>query len=552
VTSRRARAIASFLVPSLTVAILLYQVLANLQIGFTRSETLVVIGLLLGVAVAAGVVAALAAGWVRIAIFALSTLLLLDVALQLPEVFGRLHPAQVLGLPAAVVAVYLAFWYLRERIHAILFVFLVVTLGATIVTQPRLHLPAAEANADGADRLVESWSAQGPFNEDLPVVFHIVLDEMMSPGGMTEDLPGGVETRRALYDLGDRHGLRTYDAVYSRDFFTARALPNLMAADYQDSRRLDAIEADLDAAENAYFDDMAARGYRTIVFQTSHLDFCLNPNVAACETFNSYNPGGEGYDGLDLRSRTLNLWNTLLRAYEPSYASTYGGMLLRRHYDLGSRAVGVIGHQDRFDVQRFPDWFDRFTGFARRAPRGTHIFAHLMVPHAPYLLTPGCAVSGTFYTSYYMGTHYPTDADRERARLLAYSDYLQQVRCIARQVDGLLRTLAQIESFRDATIVIHGDHGSRISTGHFIEDHAPRDFVDNYATYYAIKGPDVEPGIDCELVSLPEIFRRHMTPISGPPPPGRAPLPVIVSSRDREGTTVEAPMPEFGCAAEGA
>jgi hypothetical protein len=478
-----------------------------------------------------------------------SLLLVGLAALPLALVYAGVLP-HVFGVLTAAAVVYLVFWYLRERIHAILLVFLVVSLGATIVTQPRPHLFVAGARADGAEALVDTWSTQGPFDEELPIILHIVLDEMMSPGGMTEDLPGGAETQRALYDLGDRHGLRTYDAVYSRDFFTGLSLPHLMATDYRDRRRADAEPAA--RVDNTYFDDMAARGYRTVVFQTSHLDFCLNPNVVACETFNSYDPGGEGYDGLDLRSRTLNLWNTLLRAYEPSYASTYGGMLLRRYYSLGAREVGVVGHQDRFDVQRFPDWFDRFAGFVERAPRGTHVFAHLMVPHAPYLLTDSCTVSGTLDVGYYLGRHHPVEANRERARLSAYSDYLQQVRCVARRLDGLLRTLAQLEPFRDATIVIHGDHGSRISIGNLIEDHAPRDFIDNYATYYAVKAPDVEPGVDCELISLPEIFRRHMTPISGPPPPGRSPLPVIVSSREREGTTVEAVMPEFGCAAEGA
>jgi hypothetical protein len=92
VTPQTTRAIASLLIPPLAAAVLLYQVLANLQVGVTRAETLVVIGVVMGVAAAAGTLAAFAGGWTRIAIFALSALLLLDVALQLPELFGRLHP----------------------------------------------------------------------------------------------------------------------------------------------------------------------------------------------------------------------------------------------------------------------------------------------------------------------------------------------------------------------------------------------------------------------------------------------------------------------------
>jgi hypothetical protein len=92
VTSETARAIASFVIPPLTAVILLYQVLANLQIGFMRSETLIVMGVAVIAAVAAGALAAVGPQWVRIAIFALTTVLLLDMAVHLPDVFGGLHP----------------------------------------------------------------------------------------------------------------------------------------------------------------------------------------------------------------------------------------------------------------------------------------------------------------------------------------------------------------------------------------------------------------------------------------------------------------------------
>jgi hypothetical protein len=97
--------------------------------------------------------------------------------------------------------------------------------------------------------------------------------------------------------------------------------------------------------------------------------------------------------------------------------------------------------------------------------------------------------------------------------------------------------------------VIHGDHGSRISSGNILEDYTPQDFLDNYGAFFAVRAPGVEPGVNCEFVSLGEIFRRHIKDPS-PEDTSGAPLPVMVISRDQGEKKVEAPMPAFGCASD--
>lgn len=90
--SNRAKKIASFAIPPLTAIILLYQVLANLQIALTRIETLLVAGLCLGLAIAAGGIAAFRGDKARIGVFTVSILLLLDVSIHLPAIFENLQP----------------------------------------------------------------------------------------------------------------------------------------------------------------------------------------------------------------------------------------------------------------------------------------------------------------------------------------------------------------------------------------------------------------------------------------------------------------------------
>jgi Sulfatase len=458
---------------------------------------------------------------------------------------GALPP--VAGMLAVALILTTGFWLLRVHLPSILLVFVTVLLVSVVVTRPSPKIRADRIEAQEGDQVSRKWSASGRFNQKLPIVVHLVFDEMMSVGAMTDDLPGGSAMRASLQAFGEKHSLRMFDSVYSRFFFSGVSLPNMMNTEYRGQLSLgDVLKTKSNLTANAYFDDMAARGYRTVVFQTALMNFCANQNVDLCETFDSFDPGAKGLAGLDARNQRASLWQTFITAYQPSYASTIGQAALNRIYGLRSQEVGVLGSADRYDAQRFPAWFDRFTRFAATVPRGTHLFAHFMVPHSPYLLSESCVVSGKFEGGYYL-SNYPLSQRLEKRRRF-YEGYFSQLRCVQRKLDDFMTTLEHTENFHDAVIIVHGDHGSRISSGNILEDYTQRDFVDNYATFFAVRSPAAAAGTDCEFLSLPEAFRRHAAAGVNKTPRTGAPLPVVVVSRAAGGSRVEAPMPLFGCA----
>lgn len=463
-------------------------------------------------------------------------------------VTGALPPP--VGFVAIALVVATVFWQVRAHLPSILLVFVMILLVSVVVTQRPPKLRADRIAADEAGKLSKAWMASGPFDQSLPIVLHLVFDEMMSVGAITDDLPGGSKTRQSLQAFAEKHSFRMFDSVYSRYFFSGESLTNMMNSEYRGHTLLADILAQQQSsyAPNLYFDDLAARGYRTAVFQSAVMNFCGNNNVDMCEAFDSFDPGGKGEVGLDPRNQRARLWQTFVRSYYPSYMSAIGQRLLGLIYGLRTEEVGVLGIEYRYDVQRFPDWFDRFTKFAATVPRGTHLFAYFMVPHSPYLLTESCVVSGQFEGGYYLWK-YPVSERAEKRRQF-YEGYLGQLRCVQRKLDGLMNAISQSENYRDAVIIIHGDHGSRISIGNILEDYTERDFVDNYATFYAVRSPAVQPGVDCEFISLAEIFRRHVLRRVETAPRIGPPLPVIVASRAASNAMVEAPMPLFGCAAQ--
>lgn len=461
---------------------------------------------------------------------------------------GALPP--VAGMLAVALVVMTGFWLIRAHLPSILLVFVTVLLVSVVATQRLPKWRPDRIEVHQGDRLARKWAASGPFNQNLPIVVHLVFDEMMSVGAMTDDLPGGSEMRQSLQAFGEKHSLRMFDSVYSRFFFSGESLPSMINTEYQGRSSLgDVLKTKSSLTANAYFDDMAGRGYRTMVFQTALMNFCANKSVDQCETFDSFDPGEKGLAGLDSRNQRASLWQTFVTAYQPSYASTIGQTALGRLYGLRSHEVGVLGGADRYDAQRFPAWFDRFTRVAAAVPRGTHLFAHFMVPHSPYLLSESCVVSGKFEGGYYLAK-YPLSKQAEKRRQF-YEGYFSQLRCVQQKLDDFMTTLEQSENFHDAVIIIHGDHGSRISSGNILEDYTQRDFVDNYATFFAVRSPAAAAGEDCEFASLPEVFRRYVaTGVSQTPRTG-TPLPVIVTSRVEGDAKVEAPMPLFGCAGGG-
>lgn len=470
---------------------------------------------------------------------AITTVVLISIGVM-PPISGFIAVAMVL---------FTLFWKIRAHLPSILFVFVSVLLLSVVITQrlPKFRSDRIEAG-EGA-RLSERWQGSGAFKRDLPIVLHLVFDEMMSVGAMTEDIPGAEKTRQALLDFGEKHAFRTFGSVYSRYYYTSEALPEMMNREYQGKTGLDTFQPirfndrkrSYAVVSNAYFDDLARRGYRTAVFQTTYIDFCANKNVDLCETFDSFDPG----DALDSPTQRVNLWKTVLRAYQPSYSSEVAERVLGRVYGIEQGDVGVIGDAERYDVRRFPQWFDRFMRFAATVPRGTHVFAHFLVPHSPYLLRENCVLGGKIEPVYELSRFPP--AEQAARRRAFYERYYAQVRCVQSKLDDLMTAIGENDNFRDAVVIIHGDHGSRISIGDVLEDFTSTDYVDNYGVYFAVRAPNVEPGIDCEFTSLPEIFRRNAAQGVSASPRRGPPLPVIVLSRDAGNAKVESPMPRFGC-----
>jgi hypothetical protein len=558
---KRTRAMAAA-VPIVAAVSILYAIVAGLRLSIWHQPTLVAIGVLLGGAVVLGLAAAFGAPRTRALIFGAVILLALDAALDLGALAGALVPwaspprtaahlvllriASVTVLGSLLAAASWLFWRMGPQAQPLALIMLSASLVPTVATSPGLKLLPSRSALPSPETWIQQWQSTPPPASSLPVVLHVILDELISPGAIALDLPRADEVRNLMYGFAQRHAFRLYDSIYARHFWTSGSLALVMNADVDGTVTEPRTVLDYGLTRNGHFREMDTRGYRIAVFQSAVLDWCNAHPVGLCATYPSYDPSVLGADAVAGRDRPEHVLDLILRSLEPAYSARIGRRWLSRWFGTDRQDLTSLGVADRFDVEGFDPWFASFVQFALSAPRGTYLLGHFLAPHSPYRLTESCHLAGQVDGGYFLNQREMDEARRGRRRTQYYEAYLRQVQCVIGRLDAMMDQIAASPALRDAKVVIHGDHGSRISAGYDVGELSERDFVDNFGTFFAVREPAIEPGIDCHFSSLPEVFQA----VAHDQLPDDEPDPIVINDAGEPGGLSEAHMPLFGCAAD--
>lgn len=456
---------------------------------------------------------------------AIVLLLMIDASVgghALLESFTTDRPAKAGVLLLTFLVGSTVFWVIREKLAIIAFVGAAAAFSLSLIVR--------------SDVLVTRAAAQEP---NAPIIY-VVLDEMIGPEGIDRSVPGGEETYEAVRGLFERHQFKLYGKAFSRHFLSVRAIPATLNFDFNEdyAGRLSkyASRSATELGQVALFDRMAADGFRVKVRQSAHINFCAASDVE-CVSFPSFNP----------QSAYANIGSAAYRAtmlvMQEAFAESY---LL---YNVTRILVPVFGDPSDvvptfFDIHGFPLWFDEFAEDVTNAKPGQMFFTHFLLPHNPAVLNASCEAQRRWVSPYYLVEQRNlTGTQFDAMRSQFYSWYYGQVGCLLSKLDGFLTKIEEMPSLQQATIVFHGDHGSRISSGHFIENLSKRDMIDNYSALYAIKGPGIEPGYDSRKVSIQRLTAEYFSGKTleelGPDNPN-----VVIDSKE-QGKVVLREMPDF-------
>jgi hypothetical protein len=158
--------------------------------------------------------------------------------------------------------------------------------------------------------------------------------------------------------------------------------------------------------------------------------------------------------------------------------------------------------------------FDAVSAEVSKASRGTAVFAHILMPHYPYVYDASCAQRPA---REWMERSDPEHADIQHgivnvpeSRAARYGAYLQQVACTERKIGELIDAIpAGLR--QDAVVIVQGDHGSRITlvdpTTMAPVAPATSDYADSFSTMFAVRSSRIEAGYDLRAAPLPCLLR---------------------------------------------
>jgi hypothetical protein len=397
-------------------------------------------------------------------------------------------------------------WVLRQHADRIVSV-VMATLLALSILSPRFEAATSEERPD---------SGAPHARAGLPLILHLLLDEYIGPEGLPAELtPAGFKDARQSFFV-DR-GFRLFGKAYSEYPTTIWSVPqllNLTPGRYVSGLTVNSRSGGYRLARNAYFERLARLGYSVKVHELDYLDLCPGGLPASCRTY---------------PVRSLHALHSLDVPTSVKLEIVGGTFLGQSHaynrLKLRYRDIR-LGMADRIAL---PAWnwersfpspaatmpiFDALAADLSKAQPGTFLFAHILLPHHPYIYDSTCRQRPE------PEWLIRSDADRvnvaggitnvPEGRAARYAAYFQQVVCTERKIQRLLDAIPP--ALRDeAIVVVHGDHGSRITlvdpTTVTNAIQSLSDYADAFSTMFAVRSRGIESGYDTRMTPITCLLR---------------------------------------------
>lgn len=440
------------------------------DIPFLSSESLYSFLILIGIGLLAGLIMALGGNLSQVLI---SSLIVVVIAFsEIPSIF--LYPEGIRHryvFLTSILFVGTIIYFLREyRVRFFLVLFGVMWLVGAVS-------PSSIKKTEIG--LEESHQP----DVSLPPYIHIILDEHIGIEGIPPSFDKNNSFSLKLKEKYINQGFLTFGRAYSRFWKTEASFLNFF--NFDSSYDVDKYKQDDSAKEafapNALFDILNERGYVINIF---------SGGIPLCNKNTSYRLG----KCIDALNGGLELYHDeMFIVYE--YARK---MRLLSMYEFIGKKFGM----PKVSFSMYPQTLkvvastNKFIDFLGEGKRGNAYFIHLLLPHSAYLLDETCSYNydGNFF--------------KEEKVDIIYERYKKQIQCTHTLIDKILDKLDSNDQAQDSTVVIHGDHGSRIpwkrdGTVSF----STEEYIQWYSTFFSIRYPDVVPGYDRRPFSLDELLQ---------------------------------------------
>jgi len=349
------------------------------------------------------------------------------------------------------------------------------------------------------------WPLEPRSNQ--PVLLHLILDEHIGLAGLPKDNPATAQERQTLTRHYVDRGFRVYGGAYSQHMRTTNAIPQIVNFGEWRSIRADNRGGGLEVSKNAYFDLLRKRGYQLRVYETGWVDLCAHDPSISCFRYPESGLRAVAKSGLSTRDKTGAIWlNFLGRAGIANQVS----VLYSRFIAPKARAAGLplrsinLGQMQLTSTLEALSASQQLLKELEQARPGQAYVAHLLLPHYPYVTRRDCSLKPLAEWRY---RRFGADIRRREAA------YFDQVGCAASLVARAEEALRRSPAAANYVIIVHGDHGSRITK------HDPAagarastsDMVAAYSTHFAVRAPGVEPGYVPGAARVDDLLAQFVT-----------------------------------------
>lgn len=357
-----------------------------------------------------------------------------------------------------------------------------------------------------------------------PPVIHLMLDSYVGLDGMSADADF-VGLRKETEALYRKARFRVYESAYSRHANTANSVPYFLSFGTSAPVLLSQQSARATPERFDYFDRLAGEGYAINVRGANFIDLCTGQAVTDCRQY--------PYAGLEALTRfpmtTTDRAKTLaisLAGMSSLAAGIYNQTALVASR-LGVRDLMVMRNLVKTSTPKAALTLIDLQRELSHPQYGQVYFAHLLLPHEPYVFDADCRVKP--HAEWHTESQGASRAERN-------ADYQAQVRCMHSLLGRLFDTLDRSASGRAAVVIVQGDHGSRIVTArptHEEPDVSLHDYAMTYSAMFAIRAPGIAPGIAEGRASLDELLKDFAAGgFASAPPADVRPAEVVLASKD--------------------
>lgn len=428
------------------------------------------------------------------------------VDIQFPEVIqSKILFWSIANLCAALTVFFIIGLFLQKHLMQISATVFAVMIATTIIFPPETTPPELGA-----------ITSNGTRNKNLPLIVHIVLDGHIGLEGIPPEIEGGKQLKKELKSFYLDNGFYVFGKAFSRHFGTVQSIGHMLNPSIEIGRGIASSRgkwSEWDLVRSEMFSKLEGLGYFFKIYQFGYLNYCtaIKMNLVRCRTSRPNH------------ARTLQTlpiaWTGKLRVLTSLYFSqSLIWRAVRETYRILSKLssnVGIplpawqwerphVGPLDAFqDIKNLKEDL-------RFAKGGEYYFAHFNTPHSPYIYGNTCEVDAPKKWANRRNRDWKISfSNSPGQRRHRYVRYFQQVRCLKERIAELLTFMDRSENLKNAIVIIHGDHGSRIVRWEPPGNKKrliPSDLVDGYSTLFAIKGPDLPPGYDMRIVPIQELF----------------------------------------------